>query len=228
MFVDLFSIFDDHCFAVRGIVRLLWAPYFFTFLFVFLWFWGGERRFYSFIVSLWGIVLPVLAPFRSFTFFLVILLFILLQRIMIRIFPGIFPYSAHTVLTLFIVVPIWISMLVSSGFYNIKNFALHLLPEGVPNFLAPFVSLLELFRVLVRGVTLPLRITLNLLSGHLFIRLISIFSANMLIFWEVGSLFFIFLFYNFYAIVEVGVGILQTYILIKLVTVYINEHPRVQ
>nr|ABY71749.1 secretory protein [Chilobrachys guangxiensis] len=65
----------------------------------------------------------------------------------------------------------------------------HLVPEGAPLILAPFIVLIERVRHLIRPITLSVRLAANMIAGHLIIGLIaSIREVSFGVFWV--SVFF--------------------------------------
>jgi len=62
----------------------------------------------------------------------------------------------------------------------------HLLPQGTPTALMPFIVIIEITRTLIRPITLCVRLTANLIAGHLLITLLgnlltSISTTNLVI-----------------------------------------------
>lgn len=101
-----------------------------------------------------------------------------------------------------------------------------LLPNGVPKVFLPLVFLIELLSTFIlRPVTLALRLTMNMVAGHLL--LVLCFAATQYFFFEssgifkvmgVGTLTFGFVFTLF----EILVAFLQAYVFTLLTTVYIQ------
>jgi ATP synthase subunit 6 len=107
-------------------------------------------------------------------------------------------------------------------FYDFGSFLAHFQPIGSPAALSPFLCLIELVSRLVRPITLSVRLTANLSTGHILIGLLGLGFVNrgllVIIFvWFVGLFYFIF---------EMGVCFVQGYIFTLLPTLYLDEHPR--
>jgi F-type H+-transporting ATPase subunit a len=107
-------------------------------------------------------------------------------------------------------------------------FKLALIPDGVPVVFLPLVFLIELLSTFIlRPVTLALRLTMNMVAGHLL--LVLCFSATQFFFFSplaegitkafgAGTFLFGFVFTLF----EMLVAFLQAYVFTLLATVYIQ------
>ena len=107
-------------------------------------------------------------------------------------------------------------------------FKLALIPDGVPKVFLPLVFLIELLSTFIlRPVTLALRLTMNMVAGHLL--LVLCFSATQFFFFSplaegftkafgAGTFLFGFVFTLF----EILVAFLQAYVFTLLATVYIQ------
>jgi F-type H+-transporting ATPase subunit a len=56
-------------------------------------------------------------------------------------------------------------------FTNLGSFRAKFLPEGAPSFLNPFLSVVEFISILVRPLTLSIRLVANINAGHLVLIL---------------------------------------------------------
>nr|YP_615051.1 ATP synthase F0 subunit 6 [Strelkovimermis spiculatus]ABF48162.1 ATP synthase F0 subunit 6 [Strelkovimermis spiculatus]ABF48174.1 ATP synthase F0 subunit 6 [Strelkovimermis spiculatus] len=88
-----------------------------------------------------------------------------------------------------------------------NKFLSHLLPNGSPIFLWNILIILETISFLIRPITLSLRLTCNMMAGHIVLSLV---SNNML----TAMLIFYF---------ELLVSIIQSHIFFILVNVYFKE-----
>jgi len=91
----------------------------------------------------------------------------------------------------------------------------HLQPVGSPAFLNPFLCVIELVRLIVRPVTLAVRLTANLRTGHILIALLGTgFMSSVSVL--VGGMF--------YFMFEMAVCLIQAYIFTLLPTLYSDDH----
>lgn len=135
--------------------------------------------------------------------------------------PYVFSITSHLCINLVIAFPFWLSIVLMSIIYDCVGFFSHLQPLGAPVFLSPFLCLIELVRIVVRPLTLCVRLTANLSTGHILVGLLGSgfvfrnFSLGLLILFIV----------TFYFLFELGVCFVQAYIFTLLPTLYLDEHP---
>ena len=99
-----------------------------------------------------------------------------------------------------------------------KSFIAHMLPYGSPVGLIIFLPLIEIFSQLIRPFTLMIRLRTNLSRGHIILYMFSYFTllSDALSFVIVPAITILF-------ILEVCISILQAYIFVTLVRLYIIE-----
>lgn len=131
-------------------------------------------------------------------------------------------FSQYYIFISFTVI-VWISCIINSIIFNFKNIIIHLTPLGCPLPIRIFINLIELIRMIIRPITLSVRITANLLAGHLLIHLIREFSFFLrdLRFFITFITFFLIIILN---ILEIGVSIIQPYIFSTLINIYFSEN----
>lgn len=155
---------------------------------------------------------------------IIVTLFTLIILINIR---GLIPYSfgvtRHLYFTLALGFTIWFTLIISRIFYAPSSFAAQLLPGGAPDWLNPFLVLIETTSLSVRPITLSFRLGANITAGHVVITLIrsygapSIFSSFLLTILSLSI-------QTFYIMFEIGICIIQAYIFTLLLTLYADEH----
>ena len=110
--------------------------------------------------------------------------------------------------------------------HGIKYFKVATVPSGVPAAFLPLVFLIEVISTfLLRPVTLALRLTMNMIAGHLL--LVLCFSATQFFFFNAEGFFKFFgagtfLFGFAFTLFEILVAFLQAYVFTLLTTVYIQ------
>nr|YP_004021460.1 ATP synthase F0 subunit 6 [Unionicola parkeri]ADP01827.1 ATP synthase subunit 6 [Unionicola parkeri] len=112
----------------------------------------------------------------------------------------------------------WMSFLILGWSKNTKHMLSHLLPMGTPNMLMPIMIMIELISQIIRPITLSVRLTANMLAGHLLLSLLgnmSISSKNMFMLNLPVSMMLTFL--------EICVSIIQAYVFMTLITLYSTE-----
>jgi F-type H+-transporting ATPase subunit a len=96
---------------------------------------------------------------------------------------------------------------------------IHLIPQGTPTVLIPFIVLIETIRNIIRPGTLAIRLSANIIAGHLLLTLLgntgnslSTFLISFLIFTQLLLL-----------TLESAVAIIQAYVFTILSTLYSSE-----
>ena len=140
---------------------------------------------------------------------------------------GIVPYcpssSRHLIITLCIGLPIWIRILISSFRFSPKKSTAHFLPDGAPEWLNPFLVIIETTRVLVRPITLSFRLAANITAGHIVLTLISIYAARAF-FTSSYSFIFLLSLRSGYIAFELAICLIQAYIFCLLLSLYSDDH----
>lgn len=154
------------------------------------------------------------------------LIFIIIIIInLLGLLPYVFRISRHLVITLSLGIPIWISLIISSFSYNTWTATAQLLPGGAPNWLNPFLVLVETLRTLVRPITLSFRLAANITAGHVVLGLAGSYLSSSIInsLFRISSLITIIVATG-YIIFEIGICIIQSYIFCLLLTLYSDDH----
>lgn len=107
---------------------------------------------------------------RSLIFISTFLIIILNNSI--GLIPYIFTRTRHLMITLAISLPFWITFIIYGWIKNTKNMLAHQVPIGTPNLLIPFIVCIELIRNIIRPRTLAIRLTANIIAGHLLLTLL--------------------------------------------------------
>nr|YP_010946691.1 ATP synthase F0 subunit 6 [Malaccina sinica]WGO57409.1 ATP synthase F0 subunit 6 [Malaccina sinica] len=147
----------------------------------------------------------------------------LFSIIMFNNFLGLFPYlftsTSHMVMTLSISLPMWFSFLLFGWINNTQHMFAHLVPQGTPPILMPFMVCIETISNIIRPGTLAVRLAANMIAGHLLITLLGNTGPNLstimlmtLISTQIALL-----------ILESAVSIIQSYVFAVLSTLYSSE-----
>lgn len=138
--------------------------------------------------------------------------------------PYTFSYSRHLIFTLPLGLTIWFSLILSGALYAPKTFTAGLLPGGAPDWLNPFLVIVETIRIIARPITLSFRLAANITAGHIILGLVGIYTSAAIINTSL-SMIPLLLTQTGYVLFEVGICLIQAYIFCLLLSLYADEHP---
>nr|WOF82969.1 ATP F0 synthase subunit 6 [Tetragonisca angustula] len=149
--------------------------------------------------------------------FLSLMFFIMFMNFF-SLFPYIFSMTSHLLFNLSMSLSLWLSFFIYQLFNYPINFLSHLVPLNSPKFLMHFMVIIELISLIIRPWTLSIRLSSNLISGHLILILLSNFMMN----W-INILPFSMIIQNMLLILEISMSIIQAYVFSILLMLYFNE-----
>nr|YP_009919004.1 ATP synthase F0 subunit 6 [Orthonevra geniculata]QMP96584.1 ATP synthase F0 subunit 6 [Orthonevra geniculata] len=147
----------------------------------------------------------------------------LFSMILFNNFMGLFPYiftgTSHLVLTLSLALPLWLSFMIYGWLNHTQHMFTHLVPQGTPGILMPFMVCIETISNIIRPGTLAVRLTANMIAGHLLMTLLgntgpslSSIIVTILLITQILLL-----------TLESAVAIIQSYVFAILSTLYSSE-----
>lgn len=145
-----------------------------------------------------------------------IFIFILTNNI-IGLLPYVFTSSSHIVYSLSLSLPLWSALIIYTWINFTNKTFTHILPNGTPALLMPFLVCIETVRNIIRPISLAIRLTANIIAGHLFIVLL----GNLIVHREHYML--IVITQTLLIIFELCVSFIQAYVFTTLSTLYIKE-----
>nr|YP_010324902.1 ATP synthase F0 subunit 6 [Haemaphysalis danieli]UNO54031.1 ATP synthase F0 subunit 6 [Haemaphysalis danieli] len=151
-------------------------------------------------------------------FILYSIFIIILFSNLIGLMPYIFTSSSHLVFTMYFAFPFWLSMMIFMIMNKMNKLMSHMVPLGSPIFLSSFMVLIETISNLIRPITLSVRLMANMISGHLLIHLLS--SLSLI---SITMMFISFPIMIMLMILETAVAIIQSFVFVTLISLYINE-----
>nr|YP_009469761.1 ATP synthase F0 subunit 6 [Schizocephala bicornis]AVE15739.1 ATP synthase F0 subunit 6 [Schizocephala bicornis] len=138
-------------------------------------------------------------------------------------FMGLFPYiftgTSHMVMTLSMALSLWLSFMMFGWFNNSKHMFIHLVPQGTPGSLMPFMVCIETISNIIRPGTLAIRLTANMIAGHLLLTLLGGTGSQMMLLLIPMLIFTQILLLT----LEFAVAIIQSYVFTVLSTLYSSE-----
>lgn len=110
--------------------------------------------------------------FSGRTLIFISLFSIIIFNNFLGLFPYIFTRTSHIILTLRLRLPLWLSFIIYGWLNNTTHMLAHLVPQGAPRILLPFLVIIESIRNIIRPGTLAIRLTANIIAGHLLVTLL--------------------------------------------------------
>nr|YP_009350433.1 ATP synthase F0 subunit 6 [Constrictotermes cyphergaster]AQP27018.1 ATP synthase F0 subunit 6 [Constrictotermes cyphergaster] len=153
------------------------------------------------------------------SFILASLFLMILMNNFLGLFPYIFTSTSHLTLTLTLALPMWMSFMLFGWIKNTNHMFEHLVPQGTPTMLMPFMVIIETISNMIRPGTLAVRLTANMIAGHLLLTLLGnngpSMSYTLLIVLIIAQILLL--------ILEAAVAIIQSYVFAILSTLYSSE-----
>nr|QXT44301.1 ATP synthase F0 subunit 6 [Anenteotermes polyscolus] len=153
------------------------------------------------------------------SFILASLFLMILMNNFLGLFPYIFTSTSHLTLTLTLALPLWLSFMLFGWIKNTNHMFEHLVPQGTPSMLMPFMVIIETISNLIRPGTLAVRLTANMIAGHLLLTLLGnngpAMSHTMLTVLIIAQILLL--------ILEGAVAVIQSYVFAILSTLYSSE-----
>nr|UTN43083.1 ATP synthase F0 subunit 6 [Osculotes curta] len=217
MFCGLFSTFDPVLFERFG---SKWVVCFF-FLVGFWPMWSkmGADIFVFFLLKLLWKEFKQLMTKPSLGFLLMgaVFLFFLAFNSM-GLLPFFFAPSSHLSFNLSIGLPMWMGGIIYACKTSLEGLIAHCVPLGSPAFLWPLLVLVESVSLLIRPLTLAIRLMANVTAGHIIMNLIGGFFSSFLFLTPFGVVLV-----SGFILFEVGVAFVQAFVFMSLLSLYWEE-----
>nr|WGL39513.1 ATP synthase F0 subunit 6 [Limbodessus compactus] len=163
----------------------------------------------------------LLGPFnhKGSTFMFISLFTFILFNNFMGLFPFIYTSTSHLSMTLSLALPMWLSFMIFGWMNHTQHMLAHLVPQGTPPVLMPFMVCIETISNIIRPGTLAVRLAANMIAGHLLLTLLgntgpslSFSLINILLITQILLL-----------TLEFAVSIIQSYVFAILSTLYSSE-----
>nr|YP_009115752.1 ATP synthase F0 subunit 6 [Melipona scutellaris]AJC00747.1 ATP synthase F0 subunit 6 [Melipona scutellaris] len=149
--------------------------------------------------------------------FLSLMFFIMFMNFF-SLFPYIFSSTSHLLFNLSLSLSLWLSFFIYLIYNFPINFLKHLVPLNSPKPLMHFMVIIELISLIIRPWTLSIRLSSNLISGHLILILLSNFMMNWISIMPISMMI-----QNMLLILEISMSMIQAYVFSILLSLYFNE-----
>nr|AXS66312.1 ATP synthase F0 subunit 6 [Cucujoidea sp. 10 KM-2017] len=218
MMMNLFSSFDP---STSFNLSLNWMSSLIAILIFPLMFWMIPNRMSTLINFIFNSLhkeFKVLTKMSSSSLLFIALFYFILINNFIGLFPYIFTSSSHLTFTLSLALPLWLSFMIFGWLNNTYHMFAHLMPQGTPPILMPFMVCIESISNIIRPGTLAIRLTANMIAGHLLMTLLGNTGPFL------NYLIFILIIVQMLLIIlESAVAIIQSYVFTILSTLYSSE-----
>jgi len=229
MIPDIFSSFDPYRFnSLNPSIRIFIIINITLIIITQLTFWTTSSRANSIIAPFIIIIYSQLARtfinnLKGISQTVTTLFFSIITINLLGLIPYFFSTSRHLIFTLIFGLPLWLAIILSRFFKSIKKSIAHFLPDGAPDWLNPFLVLIETTRVTVRPITLSFRLAANIRAGHIVLGLIGIYCAAAW-FNSITGLIILITTTVGYILFEVAICLIQAYIFCLLLSLYSDDH----
>nr|YP_009630591.1 ATP synthase F0 subunit 6 [Diamphipnoa annulata]QBR55098.1 ATP synthase F0 subunit 6 [Diamphipnoa annulata] len=223
MMTNLFSVFDPSTSVLN--LSLNWISTILGLTLIPTMFWFMPSRYNliwnKILLTLHGEFKTLLGPsgHNGSTFMFISLFALILFNNFLGLFPYVFTSTSHLTLTLALALPLWLSFMVYGWINHTQHMFAHLVPQGTPAVLMPFMVCIETISNVIRPGTLAVRLAANMIAGHLLLTLLgntgpslTYSILSLLIVAQIALL-----------VLESAVAIIQSYVFAVLSTLYSSE-----
>nr|YP_010432122.1 ATP synthase F0 subunit 6 [Orius strigicollis]USW04719.1 ATP synthase F0 subunit 6 [Orius strigicollis] len=221
MMTNLFSAFDP---STSIYFSLNWMSTFISIMMMPLMFWLTPSRYNMLIYNIYNKLhlefkMLLGSNSKGLTLMFVSMFMFILFNNLFGLVPYIFTSSSHLTFTLTLALPMWMSLMIFGWINKNEEMFAHLIPSGTPSVLMPFMVCIETISNLIRPGSLAVRLTANMIAGHLLMSLLGNNSVSassiilpMILIIQIGLMMF-----------ETAVSIIQAYVFSVLSTLYSSE-----
>nr|YP_009233452.1 ATP synthase F0 subunit 6 [Engaewa subcoerulea]AMB27345.1 ATP synthase F0 subunit 6 [Engaewa subcoerulea] len=222
MMTSLFSLFDPSSSILS--LPLNWISTLLGLMFLPYLFWASPSR----VLFLWFktfLILQkefktILGPTNLGVSFIFVSLFsLILFNNFLGLLPYIFTSSSHLTMTMTLALPLWASLILYGWINHTQHMFEHLVPQGTPGMLMPFMVLIETTSNIIRPSTLTIRLAANMIAGHLLLSLLSSMGPQL----PSGIIPILMFSQILLLMLESAVAVIQSYVFAILMTLYASE-----
>nr|YP_011001019.1 ATP synthase F0 subunit 6 [Dardanus hessii]WPN85842.1 ATP synthase F0 subunit 6 [Dardanus hessii] len=219
---SLFSIFEPTSCLMD--LSLNWISTFLGFLFLPYLYWAAPSRWsimwYKVILALYQEFKVILGSSKGSSAIVFVSLF---SFIVFNNFLGLLPYvftsSSHLCMTLGLSLPLWLTFMIYGWSNHTQHMFAHLVPQGTPGLLMPFMVLIESISNIIRPGTLAVRLMANMMAGHLLLTLLGGTGPSL----SYYLMIILFIAQILLLLLESAVAIIQSYVFAVLSTLFASE-----
>nr|QFI35936.1 ATP synthase F0 subunit 6 [Mileewa albovittata] len=214
--MNLFSVFDP----CTGFLSLNWFSMIMFIIILPYNFWllpNNLMILFNMVLNMLNKEMKSLMKYKGNNMIMISLFLLIMINNLWGLLPYVFTSSSHLVFSLTLALPFWLSFMLYGWMNKTNNMFIHLVPMGTPSILMPFMVLIETISNLIRPGSLAVRLTANMIAGHLLMSLLGGTINNMLM------LFMLLIILSMLMLFELAVSIIQAYVFLTLTTLYSSE-----
>nr|YP_010944855.1 ATP synthase F0 subunit 6 [Japanagallia multispina]WMC21067.1 ATP synthase F0 subunit 6 [Japanagallia multispina] len=214
---NLFSTFDP----CTGFFSLNWMSTMMIMTILPLKFWSTPNKqamLFNMMMNTLNKEIKMLMKYKGTSLILISIFLMILINNLMGLVPYIFTSSSHLTYSLTLAMPIWLGMMLYGWMNKTNKMFTHLVPTGTPSMLMPFMVMIETISNLIRPGSLAVRLTANMIAGHLLMSLLGNNCSKNLILMLMFMMVFILL-----MMFEMAVAMIQAYVFMTLSTLYSSE-----
>jgi F-type H+-transporting ATPase subunit a len=158
-----------------------------------------------------------------FPYMFSIFMFIMFGNIL-GLFPFAFSFTSQIVVTMGMSSLIFIASIIIGLRTQGAHYFRHFCPEGIPSYIAPFFTVIELMSFLFRPISLGVRLFANMVSGHIMIKVMASFAVSIagVTAFSYASIIPVVV-DTFLNVFKLVVCILQAYVFVVISCIYLSE-----
>nr|YP_054461.1 ATP synthase F0 subunit 6 [Onychiurus orientalis]AAT69323.1 ATP synthase F0 subunit 6 [Onychiurus orientalis] len=176
------------------------------------------HKIFSSLFNEMKILLKPINPSGGSIIFIAVLFFIVFNN-----FMGLYPYictsTSHLVCSMTLSLPVWLSFMIYGWFKHYNYMLAHLVPQSTPGPLMVFMVMIETVSNIIRPLTLAVRLSANMIAGHLLMTLLGNQTAISYNF----TLLTLLITQILLLTLESAVAIIQSYVFAVLSSLYSSE-----
>nr|YP_010380014.1 ATP synthase F0 subunit 6 [Elaphe moellendorffi]UDH53692.1 ATP synthase F0 subunit 6 [Elaphe moellendorffi] len=151
------------------------------------------------------------------------LLIVILLSNLLGLLPYTFTSTSQLSMNMAMAIPLWAATVITGMMKKPSTMLAHMLPEGSPTPLIPFMIIIETISLLMRPLALGVRLTANITAGHLLMTMVSTATLNFINAHIILSTM-TWLLLLLLSILELAVACIQAYVFVLLIILYLQEN----
>nr|AND82740.1 ATPase subunit 6 [Crotalus cerberus] len=151
------------------------------------------------------------------------LILMLLLSNLLSLLPYTFTPTSQLSTNMALALPLWLATIIMGMKDKFSATLAHLLPEGSPTPLIPFMVLIETASQLMRPIALGVRLTANITAGHLLMTMVSSATISLINTYTLISPLALTLL-MLLTLLELAVACIQAYVFVLLTILYLQEN----